>query len=140
MVKTFKQFLKESAKQQLVESTLPKETSLNLSLDETGYKYLDDNYEQSYFEVSQDMIKAMIKSVKSQSDRDWASAMGETEKEAHEEKEWYLKVLNEWLKCKQQEEDLLQNIYSLINMKDGYFNHDEFVKSLKIYLKEFGNK
>ena len=87
MVKTFKQFLKESTKQQLVESTLPKETSLNLSLDETGYKYLDDNYEQSYFEVSLDMIKSMIKSVKSQSDRDWASAMGETEKEAHEERQ-----------------------------------------------------
>lgn len=127
-------------KQQLIASTLPKETSLNLSLDETGYKYLDDNYEQSYFEVSLDMIKAMIKSVKSQSDRDWASVMDETEKEAHEEKEWYLKILNEWLKCKQQEEALLQNIYSLISMKDGYFKHDEFVKNLKIYLKEFGNK
>ena len=139
-MKTFKQFLTEEVetKEQLNEAWLPKETSLNLSLGETGYDYLDNNYEQSYFEVSSDMIKAMIKAVKSQSDRDWLYNSGcENEKEAKEEKEWYIKTLNEWLKFKYEEEALLQEIDMLIDLEDGYFNHKEFIKAIKQYLKNF---
>lgn len=135
-MKTFKQFLSEE-KQPLTEAMLPKETSVALSLDKTGYDYLDDNYEQSYFEVSSDMIRAMIKAVKSQSDRDWADVMGYSEKEAREEKEQIIKTLNEWLKFKHEEEALLQDMSMLIDMEDGYFNHKEFVKTIKQYLKNF---
>ena len=137
-MKTFKQFLKEE-KQSLNEAWLPKETVLFLSLNGTGYSYLDKNHEQSYFEVSSDMIKAMIKAVKSQSDRDWADAMDVSEEEAREDKKFIFRVLDDWLKSKLQEEILLQSIVSIATMeKDTHFDHEGFVKDLKMYLKNFG--
>ena len=140
-MKTFRQFLTEETetKEQLNEAWLPKETALALSFENTGNSYLDNNYEISFFEVTSEMIDLMIKKLKKEDPKEWVYNSGcENEKEAKEEIEWFIKTLNEWMKFKLEEESLLQDISIKIEMKGrNYFEHDEFVKDLKMYLKNF---
>lgn len=136
MVKSFKKYLNEAR------LGAPKVTSLNLSLENTGFPYLDNNYEQSYFEVSQDMINAMIKGVKKQSDSQWADAMGETVEEARKEKESYLKILYEWQECKAYEVFCRTNIAYVGSQTDKTkgFDHYHYIDILKQYIRDFGGK
>ena len=85
------------------------------------------------------MIDLMIKRMKKEDPREWVYNSGcENEKEAKEEIDWIIKTLNEWMKFKLEEEALLQDISIEIEMKGrSYFDHDQFVKNIKLYLKNF---
>ena len=114
-------------------SKVPSDTFWLIHDEDTRNKKLTKSYEQEFLSLNSDDILEMERVLKKWDPSIYSES--EDAREGEREKREALKEIDKWIKLKQEQESLITKINSASNLKD--FNHQDFVKLIKQYLKDW---